>query len=44
MLIIAGLSISAQYGLRDNNEASWTQILDQIEFMEEVMKKKSESH
>ena len=29
----SGLSISAMLGLRDNNEASWTQVLDVIEFM-----------
>jgi phosphoenolpyruvate phosphomutase len=29
----SGLSISAQLGVRDNNEASWTQVLDVIEFM-----------
>ncbi len=29
----SGLSISAQLGVRDNNEASWTQIVDVLEFM-----------
>ena len=29
----SGLTISAQFGVRDNNEASWTQILDNVEFM-----------
>ncbi len=29
----SGLAISAQYGVRDNNEASWTQIVDTLEFM-----------
>ena len=29
----SGLSISAMLGLRDNNEASWTQVLDVLEFM-----------
>ena len=29
----SGLAISASLGLRDNNEASWTQVLDVIEFM-----------
>jgi phosphoenolpyruvate phosphomutase len=29
----SGLSISAQLGVRDNNEASWTQILEVVEFM-----------
>ncbi len=28
-----GLSISAQFGVRDNNEASWTQVVDVLEFM-----------
>ncbi len=29
----SGLSISASLGVRDNNEASWTQVLDVLEFM-----------
>ncbi len=29
----SGLTISAQHGVRDNNELSWTQILDNLEFM-----------
>ncbi|MCA9407988.1 MAG: phosphoenolpyruvate mutase [Candidatus Omnitrophica bacterium] len=29
----SGLSISAALGVRDNNEASWTQILEVLEFM-----------
>lgn len=29
----SGLSISAMLGVRDNNEASWTQVLDVAEFM-----------
>ncbi len=29
----SGLSMSAALGVRDNNEASWTQILEQLEFM-----------
>ncbi|MBI5330544.1 MAG: phosphoenolpyruvate mutase [Betaproteobacteria bacterium] len=29
----SGLSIAAQFGVRDNNEASWTQVLDVVEFM-----------
>ena len=29
----SGLSISAQLGVRDSNEASWTQVLDVMEFM-----------
>jgi phosphoenolpyruvate phosphomutase len=29
----SGLSLSAALGVRDNNEASWTQVLDVLEFM-----------
>ena len=29
----SGLAISAQYGVRDNNEVSWTQVVDTLEFM-----------
>lgn len=29
----SGLSMSAQFGVRDSNEASWTQVVDMIEFM-----------
>ena len=29
----SGLSMSATLGLRDNNEASWTQVLEQVEYM-----------
>ena len=29
----SGLTLSASLGVRDNNEASWTQILDVLEFM-----------
>src|ERR1700738_5216395 len=29
----SGLAISAALGVRDNNEASWTQVLDILEFM-----------
>ena len=29
----SGLSMSAALGLRDNNEASWTQVLEQAEYM-----------
>ena len=29
----SGLSISAQMGVRDSNEASWTQVLEVLEFM-----------
>ena len=32
----SGLAISAQYGVRDNNEASWTQVVDLLEFMSDV--------
>ena len=32
----SGLSISAQLGVRDNNEASWTQVLDVVEFMSDA--------
>src|SRR5437763_7477515 len=29
----SGLSVSAALGVRDNNEASWTQVLEVLEFM-----------
>ena len=29
----SGLSISAALGVRDNNEASWTQVMEVVEFM-----------
>ncbi len=32
----SGLSISASFGLRDNNEVSWTQLVDVIEHMSNV--------
>ena len=32
----SGLSISASLGVRDNNEASWTQVLEVAEFMSEA--------
>ncbi|MDR1315808.1 MAG: phosphoenolpyruvate mutase [Spirochaetales bacterium] len=32
----SGLSISSQFGVRDNNEASWTQVLEVLEFMSDV--------
>lgn len=32
----SGLSISAALGVRDNNEASWTQVLETIEFMSDA--------
>ena len=33
----SGLTLSAQAGLRDNNEASWTQVLDHLEFMADAV-------
>jgi phosphoenolpyruvate phosphomutase len=33
----SGLTISAQFGVRDNNEASWTQVLDVLEFMSDAV-------
>ncbi|MCB9060184.1 MAG: phosphoenolpyruvate mutase [Halobacteriovoraceae bacterium] len=32
----SGLSISAAQGVRDNNELSWTQVLDVVEYMSDV--------
>jgi phosphoenolpyruvate phosphomutase len=32
----SGLSISAAFGVRDNNEASWTQVLEAVEFMSDA--------
>ncbi len=32
----SGLSISAALGVRDSNEASWTQVLDVVEFMSDA--------
>ena len=32
----SGLAISTQYGVRDSNEASWTQIVDMLEFMSDI--------
>ena len=32
----SGLSISGSLGVRDNNEASWTQVLDVLEFMSDA--------
>ena len=32
----SGLSLAAQFGVRDSNEASWTQILEMVEFMAEA--------
>lgn len=32
----SGLSMSAAMGVRDNNEASWTQVLEVLEFMSDA--------
>ena len=32
----SGLALSAQFGVRDNNEASWTQVVDMVEFMADI--------
>lgn len=32
----SGLTISAAMGVRDNNEASWTQVLEMVEFMSDA--------
>jgi phosphoenolpyruvate phosphomutase len=32
----SGLAISSQFGVRDNNEASWTQVVDILEFMSDA--------
>ncbi len=32
----SGLSLSAQFGVRDSNEASWTQVVDMLEFMSDA--------
>ncbi len=32
----SGLTMSAQYGVRDNNETSWTQVLETLEFMSDA--------
>ncbi len=32
-----GLCMSAQYGVRDNNEASWTQVLEMLDFMSDAV-------
>ena len=34
----SGLAMSASLGVRDNNEASWTQVLETIEFMSDATK------
>lgn len=32
----SGLALSTQFGVRDSNEASWTQIVDMLEFMSDI--------
>ncbi len=32
----SGLALSAQHGVRDNNELSWTQVVEQLEFMSDA--------
>lgn len=32
----SGLALSAQHAVRDNNELSWTQVVEQVEFMTDV--------
>ena len=32
----SGLSMSAQFGVRDSNEASWSQVVDALEFMSDA--------
>ena len=32
----SGFTISAQFGVRDSNEASWTQVVDMLEFMSDA--------
>ncbi|MGB5292343.1 MAG: isocitrate lyase/phosphoenolpyruvate mutase family protein, partial [Lysobacterales bacterium] len=32
----SGLALSAQQAVRDNNELSWTQVVEQLEFMTDV--------
>src|SRR5215211_5709226 len=32
----SGLTLSASLGVRDNNEASWTQVLDVVEYMSDA--------
>ena len=33
----SGLTISASFGVRDNNELSWTQVVDHVAFMTEAV-------
>jgi len=35
-IFACGLSISAQWGVRDSNEASWTQVIETVEFMSDA--------
>ena len=35
-ILASGLTLSAQFGVRDNNEASWTQVVDMLEFMSDA--------
>ena len=32
----SGFAMSAQFGVRDSNEASWTQVVDMLEFMSDA--------
>jgi len=32
----SGLALSAQHAVRDNNELSWTQVIDNLEFMSDA--------
>jgi len=32
----SGLAMSSQFGVRDNNEASWTQVIDLLDFMSDA--------
>lgn len=34
----SGLCLSAQFGVRDSNEASWTQLLEMLEFMSDAIR------
>ncbi len=34
----SGLCLSAQFGVRDSNEASWTQLLEMLEFMSDAVR------
>ncbi len=39
----SGLALSAQYDVRDNNEASWTQVVEMLESMSDVTSEKEQS-